>query len=100
MPTTTTTKDDVVVDFGSIELSGTLLHDDQRRLLMLETDEGPEPISVNLQSHGITPEPGNVFIKDWSEHSGLTARLAQAGLVSACTRSPSGPSAPRPTRSR
>ncbi|MFE4332520.1 hypothetical protein ACFRQM_24775 [Streptomyces sp. NPDC056831] len=48
---------------------------------MLETDEGPEYISVNLKSCGITPELGNVFIKDWSEHAGLTARLEQAGLV-------------------
>ncbi|MFE0138485.1 hypothetical protein ACFWY6_44155, partial [Streptomyces sp. NPDC059037] len=58
------------------------VHDDEHRVLELEDAEGPaEPISICLQGYGLAPEPGNVFIKDWSEHSGLTARLAQAGLV-------------------
>ncbi|NUQ96115.1 MAG: hypothetical protein HOY79_05970 [Streptomyces sp.] len=78
---TTTVKHDVAVDFGAIELTGALVHDDENRVLELELVEGPEPISISLQGYGLTPEPGNVFIKDWSEHSGLAARLAQAGLV-------------------
>ncbi|MFE6939588.1 hypothetical protein [Streptomyces chartreusis] len=79
---TTAVKHDVTVVFGSIELTGTLVHDDENRVLELENAEGPaEPISISLQGYGLTPEPGNVFIKDWSEHSGLTARLTQAGLV-------------------
>ncbi|MFB7594636.1 hypothetical protein [Streptomyces sp. NPDC056160] len=78
---TTTVKHDVTVDFGAIKLTGALVHDDENRVLELELDEGPEPISISLQGYGLMPEPGNVFIKDWSEHSGLTARLAQAGLV-------------------
>ncbi|MEW1629629.1 hypothetical protein AB0387_19865 [Streptomyces sp. NPDC089173] len=79
---TTTVKHDVTVDFGGIELTGALVHDDENRVLELEDAEGPaEPISISLQGYGLTPEPGNIFIKDWSEHSGLTARLAQAGLV-------------------
>ncbi|TLS44924.1 hypothetical protein FE633_17410 [Streptomyces montanus] len=78
---TTTVKHDVTVGFGCIELTGALVHDDENRVLELELDEGPEPISISLQGYGLTPGPGNVFIKDWSEHSGLTARLAQAGLV-------------------
>ncbi|MFF4410144.1 hypothetical protein [Streptomyces sp. NPDC001404] len=77
----TTVKHDVTVDFGGIELTGVLVHDDENRVLELELDEGPEPISISLQGYGLMPEPGSVFIKDWSEHSGLTARLAQAGLV-------------------
>ncbi|MEV0445757.1 hypothetical protein AB0I84_20910 [Streptomyces spectabilis] len=72
----------VTVGFGRIELTGALVHDDENRVLELEDAEGPaEPISISLQAYGLTPEPGHVFIKDWSEHSGLTARLAQAGLV-------------------
>lgn len=78
---TTTVKHDVTVNFGCIKLTGALVHDDGNRVLELELDEGPEPISISLQGYGLTPEAGNVFIKDWSEHSGLTARLAQAGLV-------------------
>ncbi|MGW6605598.1 hypothetical protein [Streptomyces sp. NPDC055036] len=78
---TITKKSNVTVDFGFIELTGSLCHDDENRTLMLETDEGPERISVNLQSFGITPKPGNVFIEDWSKHAGLSARLEQAGFV-------------------
>ncbi|MFJ5725491.1 hypothetical protein [Streptomyces sp. NPDC093149] len=74
---TVTKKHSVTVSFGSIELIGTLHHDDESRSLVLETDEGPEHISVNLQSCGITPEPGNVFIKDWSEHAGLVQPLRE-----------------------
>ncbi|WP_405824175.1 hypothetical protein OG705_29050 [Streptomyces sp. NBC_00838] len=78
----TTAKHDVTVDFGCVELTGSLVHDDEHRVLELENAEGPaESISISLRNYGLTPEPGNVFIKDWSEHSGLTARLAQAGLV-------------------
>ncbi|MEV7952888.1 hypothetical protein [Streptomyces sp. NPDC088141] len=79
---TTTVKHDVTVDFGCIELTGALVHDNENSVLELENAEGPaEPISVSLQGYGLTPEPGNVFIKDWSEHSGLMASLARAGLV-------------------
>ncbi|MFD4245803.1 hypothetical protein ACFWP3_30050 [Streptomyces sp. NPDC058525] len=79
---TTTVKYDVTVDFGCIELTGALVHDNETRVLELKNAEGPaEPISISLQGYGLMPEPGNVFIKDWSEHSGLTARLARVGLV-------------------
>ncbi|MFD7661261.1 hypothetical protein [Streptomyces sp. NPDC059788] len=79
---TITVKHDVTVDFGCIELTGALVHDDKNRVLKLEKAKGSaEPISISLQGYGLTPELGNVFIKDWSEHSGLTARLEWAGLV-------------------
>ncbi|MFC9755209.1 hypothetical protein [Streptomyces sp. NPDC056921] len=78
---TITKKHNVTVGFGFIKLTGSLHHDDESRSLVLETEEGPEHISVSLRSYGFTPKPGNVFIKDWSEHAGLTARLEQAGLV-------------------
>ncbi|MEU7156041.1 hypothetical protein AB0A98_06295 [Streptomyces chrestomyceticus] len=64
---TITMKNDVTVDFGCIELTGVLVLDDKNRMLKLESAEGPtEPISISLQGYGLTPEPGNVFIKDWS----------------------------------
>lgn len=79
---TTTVRPDVTIDLGGIELTGSLHHDDEHRSLVLWTDEGPEVISVNLAAYGVTSEPGNVFIKNWSEHAGLTERLCKAGLVS------------------
>lgn len=45
------------------------------------TDECHERVSVNLEAYGLVPGPGHVFIKDWSEHSGLTASLQRAGLA-------------------
>ncbi|UJW28796.1 hypothetical protein L3Q67_26410 [Saccharothrix sp. AJ9571] len=69
------------MEFGTIERTGSLVHDDERRLLMLLTDEGSECISVNLARYGLIPRPGNVFIKNWSEHAGLTACLERDGLV-------------------
>ena len=79
-----TTKDDVTIDFGTTELTeltGTLQHDNVNQTLVLLTDEGPERLSVNLLADGFISMPGNVFIKDWSEGEGLTARLEAAGLV-------------------
>lgn len=90
MPTITT-KDDVDVDFGVITLSGTLHHDDAQRALWLLTDEGPEHIPVNLQAYGLAAAPGHVYIKDWSEHAGLAARLAEAGIVRIVDRVVVGP---------
>lgn len=78
-----TEKHNVTVDLGVITLTGTVSHDDVNRDLVLFDEEGPEVLSVNLEAYGLTPEPGNVFIKDWSEHSGLTKRLEEAGLVKA-----------------
>ncbi|MFF1880176.1 hypothetical protein ACFVVC_01740 [Pseudarthrobacter sp. NPDC058196] len=74
-------KQNVAVDFGVIELTGTVHHDDAQRTLVLLTDEGPERISVNLEAYGLVAVPGRVFIKDWSEHAGLAERLQEAGLV-------------------
>lgn len=78
---TTAVRPDISIDFGSIELSGVLVHDDAQRALVLHTDEGPEPISVNLGAYGLYPAPGQIFIKDWSEHDGLAARMSEQGLV-------------------
>ncbi|MDO4254318.1 MAG: hypothetical protein Q4C81_04110 [Kocuria sp.] len=76
-----TAKHGVAVDFGAIELTGSLHHDDAQRDLVLLTDEGPERVSVSLQGYGLVPAPGRVFVKDWSEHSGLAQRLQEAGLA-------------------
>lgn len=71
----------VTIEFSAIALNGSLHHDDERRTLTLMTDEGPERVSVNLEAYGLVPAPGRVFIKDWSEHSGLAESLQRAGLA-------------------
>lgn len=76
-----TSRHNVAVDFGVIELTGTLHHDDAQRTLVLLTDEGPERISVNLEAYGLTTGPGRLFVKDWSEHAGLAERLQEAGFL-------------------
>ncbi|MEU7317460.1 hypothetical protein [Streptomyces sp. NPDC007083] len=90
-PATPTVKHDVTVVFGAIELTGSLYHDDEQRHLELMTDEGPEPLSVSLEAYGFTPPPGHVFIKDWSEHAGLTANLERAGFVKPVLKFALGP---------
>lgn len=74
-------KHGVTVDFPGLSLNGTLVHDPNQTGLWLETDEGPEILSVNLESYGMTPAPGNVFIKDYSEGAGVTDSLVAAQLV-------------------
>lgn len=86
-------KSGVTVDFGSIEITGTLVHDDEQRALYLIDDEDgiPEDLSTSLAAYGVTAEPGHVIIKDWSEHAGLTERLQRAGLVTPVHRLAVGP---------
>lgn len=72
----------VTINFGSAALTGTLQYDHVNADLALLTDEGTEQISTDLMhSHGIVSAPGNIIIKDWSEHSGLAQSLADTGLV-------------------
>lgn len=79
---TLTKAEDVTVDFGfGLTLTGNLEHNDAAHTLTLWTDEGPETLSKDLSGYGVYPAPGCVFIKDWSEHEGLTARLRAAGIV-------------------
>lgn len=76
-----TIRPETTIDFGSLTLTGILEFDAGDCCLVLYTDEGPEPISTDLSYYGYLPDFGSVFIKDWSEHSGLAQRMADAGLV-------------------
>ncbi|WP_181273550.1 hypothetical protein [Brevibacterium oceani] len=78
---TSAEKPDVTIDFGFVTIFGTLIHDDVERALFLLTEEGYEHISTNLSAYDLEPSPGNVFIKGWSEHTGLTTNLVEQGLV-------------------
>lgn len=45
---------------------------------------GPEPVAtatVNLQAYNEIPKPGCVFIKDYSENSGMLASLLATGKI-------------------
>jgi hypothetical protein len=71
------------VDFPGIKINGDVLYlADKNALVIIDQETGgPERLSVNLDAYGLTPRPGFVFIKDWSEGSGVTASLAGSGLV-------------------
>lgn len=79
---TSAIREDTTVTFpGGIEVTGRLIHDPERSVLVLETDEGPEPLSINLASYDLRPADGCVFVKGWSERAGLAESLEQRGLV-------------------
>lgn len=71
------------VDFGNITISGDVLYlGAQNALVLMDEQTGcQERLSTNLEAYGLTPKPGHVFIKDWSEHRGLANSLSNSGLV-------------------
>lgn len=71
----------VAINFGSITLTGDLVHDPAQHDLYLQTEEGNEDISTALTGYALLPKDGCVFVKDWSEHSDLAKNLTDAGLV-------------------
>lgn len=78
------TRPRTTIDFmGAIELSGTLRFDEATGLLELDTEDGemPERLSVRLDGYGIDTPAGHAWIKDWSEHQGVTDSLVAAGAV-------------------
>ena len=45
---------------------------------------GPELVAVatvNLEGYGITADPGCIWVKDYSENSGMVVSLISAGLI-------------------
>lgn len=93
--TDTLEKNDVTVTFPYLSLTGQLVHDRAAGVLELMTDEGPERLSVNLDVYGLSTATGEVWIKDWSEHEGLTGNLAEQGLVEVVSTAHVGPFASR-----
>lgn len=78
-----TVRKNASVDFPGIKISGDVLYLADKDALVLIDNEtgGPERLSVNLAAYGLTPRPGHVFIKDWSEGAGVAASLAGSGVV-------------------
>lgn len=56
-----------------------------------EVGHVPEVLSVNLSDYGLYADAGNVFIKDYSEHEGLTQSLVEANLVKVVRQVTFGP---------
>jgi len=77
----TTITPDVTIAFSAITLTGELYHNPDRDILELITDEGIERLSTDLGGYGLESADGAVFIKDWSEHRGLTEELERQGYI-------------------
>jgi hypothetical protein len=73
----------VTVSFAGLELSGDIDFDAVHNTLSFDDRQWPsERIDTDLFAHGVvSSEPGTVFIKDVTEHEGLTASLVEAGVV-------------------
>ena len=72
----------ISLQFGEeVRLGGYVAYDQPRNLLYFITDEGSEVLNVNLEAYGLVTPPGYVWIKDWSEHTGVTVQLISLGAV-------------------
>lgn len=83
-------KEDVTLNYGSLAITGELHWVDYNstnatgpQLVHLDSEEGdcPQSLHVNLDAYGLIPEPGHVFIKNYSEGIGITEQLVELGLV-------------------
>lgn len=64
---------------GEIVIRAATYPNGSTALLLLDTDG--EQLGVATLALDELPGDGNVFIKDWSENSGLLAALQRAGIV-------------------
>ncbi|MBL3698993.1 hypothetical protein [Leucobacter luti] len=79
-----TIRDHVALSFDEIELTGQLQHDPTQHALVLAFDDGDsEVLSIDLLSSGYVAFPGEVFVRDYSEHFELPAALVEAGVCEA-----------------
>lgn len=73
-------------------LAGDLAYDPASSELVLIHDDGEHHVlSTVLLAYGYMPFFGETFIKDWTEHSGLTDTLVMAGVVTVVERLTVGP---------
>lgn len=78
----TTIAEDITATFSFSQFTGAVSFDDDRRMLTLDLADGTrEVMSTSLAAYGLEPREGAVFIKGWSEHTGLAASLEAAGVV-------------------
>lgn len=63
-------------------MPGTVTYEAHTQQLAITYEDGEtEVLSIDLTLAGYVTFPGEAFIKDWSEHAGLTSALVDAGIV-------------------
>lgn len=79
----TTLKEEAEINLPHLTLTGKVEYDPgQQALTITDPTTGEEEVlSVNPTEYGYIAFPGEVFVKDWSEHQGLPAALEQAGIA-------------------
>src|SRR5699024_151427 len=96
----TTTALPVSLVLPHVTLTGHIRHDRGAGTLDLLDEQGVERLSTDLSVYGYVAEPGQVFIKDWSEHAGLADALVLARVVSPLESLRVGPFSSRAYRVR
>ena len=87
-----TLQEGITLAFNEIELTGCIEHDPaQHALEMLFPDGDSEMLTVDLLASGYVAYPGEVFVRDYSEHSGLPAALVAAGVCGEVEKLSVGP---------
>lgn len=77
-----TLTDLITLQFGEeVQLTGEIVYDHHHSMLYLNTSEDSEVLNINLDQNGLHTPEGHAWIKDWSEHSGVTDQLVKSQLV-------------------
>lgn len=81
--TWTTIRENALLSLTSLDRAGEIRYDSRQHALVLidPTTAEEEVLTMNLLSSGYVAEPGEVFVKDWTEHSGLAAALVAARVA-------------------
>lgn len=87
-----TLQEEITLAFNEIELTGRIEHDPaQNALGVLFPGGDSEVLTVDLLASGYVAFPGEVFVRDYSEHSGLPAALVAAGVCAEVEKLSIGP---------
>ncbi|MGO2616102.1 hypothetical protein [Arthrobacter rhombi] len=78
-----TIRRNALLSLTSLDRAGEIRYDSrQHALVLIDPTTGEEELlTLNLLSSGYVAGPGEVFVKDWSEHSGLAAALVATRVV-------------------
>lgn len=96
-----TTAEHAVLCFNGVELVGRIGHDPrQHGLEMLFPDGDSEILTVELAASGYVALLSEVFVRDYSEHSGVPTVLVEAGVCELIEVLRVGPFRSRVTRLR
>ena len=99
--TWSTLQEGITLAFNEIELTGRIEYDPTQNMLeMLFSDGDSEILTVDLLASGYVAFPGEVFVRDYSEHSGLPAALAAVGVCELVEKISIGPFGSRVVRMR